>query len=66
MNKASWTDCFFFIINLFKIKTKKKVLPACDVSKTKNDSKEEDKYYKQKGKNSYGKKRRRKNYTDYC
>ena len=66
MNKASWTDYFFFIKDLFKIKSKKKVLPVCDVSKTKNELKEEDKYYKQKGKSNYGKNRRRKDYTDYC
>ena len=53
MNKASWTDYFFFIKDLFKIKSKKKVLPVCDVSKTKNELKEEDKYYKQKGKQPY-------------
>lgn len=62
MNKAEWTDFFFYVKDLFKIDKRRKVEEIKSSSKSNQDFNDDDSYQKSNAKNYYGKKR--KNYYD--
>ena len=57
MNKAEWTDFFFYIKDLFKIIKKRKVEKA---SKSSTSNKDNDNFLKNNKETRYAKKKRKK------
>jgi hypothetical protein len=59
MNKAEWTDFFFYIKDLFKVNKSRKVEKSKDSSSCNQDFSNEDSYQKDVLKDCYGRKRKK-------
>lgn len=63
MNKAEWTDFFFFIKDLFRLDKSRKVEMIERSSNTLDSNKDEDSFKTNNENSYYGKKRKK--YSDY-
>lgn len=59
MNKAEWTDFFFYVKDLFKVDKSRKVEKSKDSNNCNQDFSNEDSYQKNVAKDYYGRKRKK-------
>jgi len=59
MNKAEWTDCFFYVKDLFSLDRKRIVEKILESSKCRQDLNNKDSYQKNKLKDRYGRKQKK-------
>lgn len=63
MNKAEWSDFFFYLKELFKIDKTRKVESIEKINNNLSENKDEDNFKKNNNKSYYGKKKKK--YSDY-